>query len=524
MSFKLTVIGDIYPGDIEKKKYKTMLHEIFPLLEAADFRIANLEYAIADNIGRTGQTVYPILKDSGNFSAESSSLQFLKELGIDAVTLANNHSGDYGEEGIRYTISALEKEEILHVGAGNNIEEAYLPLHICKKDISLSIISVCENEFGAADERSAGTAGFIPEKLIELVENEKNSGKYVVVIFHGGNEYNPLPSPRVVERYRYIADAGASAIIGMHTHCPQGYEYYKDSLIVYSLGDFLISLHDKMHIYPTWNQGFIAQIEITKSNRSVLRIIPYQYNMEEEKFLLLSNADKGLFFNHIDKLNRIISDGEQLEKYYGAWCLHSAPKYTAQFLGSAKLNVQRCLSILNLFRCEAHRELMQTYFEILSHGNQEKYEESWLDLKQLFTILSGNREKIIMKEIESDYDLIALAHREKHILLYGAGMFGKELIRTLPADGKYQIDGILVTDTRENEAVVQGIPVYGIDDADFDKNIMVIIATRNDLQKEIVRTLTEKGYERFSFLNANYLGELNKRCNSMIPGGVKSKV
>ena len=62
---------------------------------------------------------------------------------------------------------------------------------------------------------------------MKQIKYEKDVSDYVIVVFHGGNEFNPLPSPDTVDRYRFVCDMGADTVIGGHTHCPQGYEIYE---------------------------------------------------------------------------------------------------------------------------------------------------------------------------------------------------------------------------------------------------------------------------------------------------------
>ena len=78
-----------------------------------------------------------------------------------------------------------------------------------------------------ATENAYGSAGYNPKMLLKQIREEKAEPDYVIVVFHGGNEFSPLPSPDTVDRYRFICDMGADAVIGGHTHCPQGYEIYE---------------------------------------------------------------------------------------------------------------------------------------------------------------------------------------------------------------------------------------------------------------------------------------------------------
>ena len=196
-----------------------IISDVLPFINDVDFVIPNPECPLAD-INKHK----PIKKSGPNLICGTENICFLKALNADAVTLANNHIGDFGEGAVKETLSLLEENNIKYAGAGKGVEEAYKACRIEKNGSSVSIISVCENEFGMATENTYGSAGYNPKKLLKQLKEEKAASDYVIVVFHGGNEFNPLPSPDTVDRYRFICDMGADAVIGGHTHCPQGYE------------------------------------------------------------------------------------------------------------------------------------------------------------------------------------------------------------------------------------------------------------------------------------------------------------
>ena len=106
--------------------------------------------------------------------------------------------------------------------AGRNLADSYEPWIFEKNGLSLAVLAVAENEFGGATADRPGMAAFSLGRLSQAMDAARRKAAFVIVVIHGGNEYNPLPSPRVIERYRLIARLGADAVIGMHTHCPQG--------------------------------------------------------------------------------------------------------------------------------------------------------------------------------------------------------------------------------------------------------------------------------------------------------------
>jgi len=164
---------------------------------------------------------------------------YLKQLKVDAVTLANNHILDYGAKGLSDTFETLKQNKIDYVGAGNNLKEAAQPLTLEKDGQRIAILNFCENEWSIAEEDKPGAN---PMDIIEntnQIKAAKATHDKVICIIHGGHEYYHLPSPRMQKQYRFYVDNGADAIVGHHTHCVGGYEVYNDVPIIYSLGNFL---------------------------------------------------------------------------------------------------------------------------------------------------------------------------------------------------------------------------------------------------------------------------------------------
>ena len=132
---------------------KKLFSELRPYLDAADFRLCNLENVICEEgLGA------PIVKCGPNLRGEPEEMGFLTEGGFDCVFLANNHLGDLGPEPVLDTIRRLDEAGIGHCGGGKNIEEAYKAWYAEKNGIKIAFISVCENEFGGAEKDFPGSA------------------------------------------------------------------------------------------------------------------------------------------------------------------------------------------------------------------------------------------------------------------------------------------------------------------------------------------------------------------------------
>ena len=125
------------------------------------------------------------------------------------------------------------------VGAGDNLQQASKPLYIKIKNKTIAILNFAEQEFSVAGKN---TAGANPLNIIDnyhSIQDAKQQADILLVIVHGGHEGYPLPSPRMVQTYRFFAEIGASVVVGHHTHCASGFEVYHGVPIFYSLGNFI---------------------------------------------------------------------------------------------------------------------------------------------------------------------------------------------------------------------------------------------------------------------------------------------
>jgi hypothetical protein len=368
----VAIAGDICMRnltDIMDAEYsREALREIQPILDRADVRLINLENAIIDG-GTAIHKSGPPLKGS------PKNLVFLKEGRFDCTILANNHVGDYGEEGVYSTFKALDKEGIAHVGAGRNLDESYIPWYYEANDCKLAVIAICENEFGIAEADKAGTAGFDMYRVLHTIRNAKVNADFVIVVMHGGNEYNPIPSPRVVSRYRIFVDLGADAVIGMHPHCMQGFETYNNTPIVYSTGNFLFPKFGVKETKSPWYYGYLPFLTFKKGEPAALEVFPYRYN--EECTLISPFKDKEMeaILSYLDEISQPLKDEELLKKFFMGWCIISGINYArhmvykSEYLDEAEFPTGHpLLPIRNMYTCEAHNELMTVFFKMLADG------------------------------------------------------------------------------------------------------------------------------------------------------------
>lgn len=375
MSEKLSIIacGDLCFEDItEKTNYeysKLVLADLAETLDSADFRLINLENPLTteeNGIKKTG----PCLK------GDPKNVEFLKAGNFDVAILANNHTGDFGPKGAEETFDILDANGIKYVGAGKNIDDAYKSVILEKNGLTLEVIAAGENEYGGATENAAGMAGFKIGKIFDAIKKARERSDFVLIVFHGGNEFNPLPSPMVKERYHLFLDLGADAVIGMHTHCPQGYEYYNGKPIVYSTGNFWFRSPWGEETPACWFNGYMPKVTFETGKNATLEIHPFILTESGGPLVLLKGDKKVKMLDYIEKLSAIIKNDKELYDHFKGWCMISGPEYASyldidieKFKNGTLEEIGHFYFLFNDFTCEAHNELMKETLRI-AHLNE----------------------------------------------------------------------------------------------------------------------------------------------------------
>ena len=388
---KLLFAGDLSTSRISganAELAKIAMSEAKTVFDTADYRIVNLENPYDGE--KRGE---PIPKSGPNLIAERESVAFLKYLGVELVSLANNHTGDYEDESLFNTFDVLDKEGVAYAGAGKDLDDAYKAHRFEVKGVKFSVICICENEFGVARTDKAGTAGYNYMRLANKIAEEKGVSDKVIVFFHGGCENYVIPSPLCKERYRGIVDAGADALIACHTHCTQGYEYYKGTPIVYSMGNFYFPTKSRGGM---WAWGYMCALTL-EDGKFTVEAIPYRNPESDVSLHLMEGADKDNALAFIDKLSAILADDKLTRRYYDAWCMKSGINY----LGSMEHfkeehkkfggNVADFAPTKNLFSCESHNELVGNTLNLLFY---KKTDGPRKDLEEMVYPLIAESAKI----------------------------------------------------------------------------------------------------------------------------------
>jgi poly-gamma-glutamate synthesis protein (capsule biosynthesis protein) len=252
-----------------EKYFDSDYRKIFENIDLNKFDIffANLE-GTASDIGRNVGSIY-------SFHMDPMVIPALKNTGIDILSLANNHVGDWTVASYVDTLKRFKENTLLFTGGGMNSAEAENPTVIEKNGLRIGFLAFSDvgpkwMEVGV-DKPGLLIAN---NRLGEIVKNASLQVDYLIVSFHFGEEYQTTHNARQEYLAHLAIDSGAKIIIGQHPHVVQDFESYKDGYIAYSLGNFVFD--------QSWSeatmQGMLLEITLDKSGIKTIKKVATKLN------------------------------------------------------------------------------------------------------------------------------------------------------------------------------------------------------------------------------------------------------
>ena len=302
---KLVFFGDFGVKDPDKLRIDTQLQS---LIDEADIVGLNFEGCCHfGNIDSPNGKPIPQSVDSANWC---------KDHGINLFSLANNHTMDFGREGLEGTLKTFPSD-IVSVGAGD-WDEAYRLKVLETNGNKVGFLAATSADFSALknrfdDKGKIGCAWVNSPSFTTSILHAKQECDYLVLIIHAGVEHLDVPLPEWREKYRSLIDLGADAVIASHPHVPQGIEDYNGKPIYYSLGNFCFDGTKAPDRYPKyWTNSLAAIIEFEDS------YIKFSYIpiIRDENTLKIDESTD--IKEHIGRLCSILLDDEEYEKILDA--------------------------------------------------------------------------------------------------------------------------------------------------------------------------------------------------------------
>jgi poly-gamma-glutamate synthesis protein (capsule biosynthesis protein) len=242
-----------------------------------DLVFANLESQLSN---QDGETQHP--QNNLIFTGPPGGSFSLRKAGVTIVSTANNHGLDYGVKGLQETLKYLDAAGVEHVGTSVDMLHLYAPVILLRNGIRIAFLA-CTDVMNIEDQMwkryvaEADTA-----KLLPRIRALRDSIDFIIVSYHGGDEYADHPTLRTKEFARQLISGGADLFLGHHPHVPYGVEQFEGKYIVHSLGNFVFRQPDRF-----WTQrSFAFAADICKDSNgtrvSSFRCLPVKTGFQPE--------------------------------------------------------------------------------------------------------------------------------------------------------------------------------------------------------------------------------------------------
>jgi hypothetical protein len=370
---RLLLGGDVCPtgghapafaaGDVQ-----ALWGDSLALMQQADFVAVNLECPVVANPS-------PIAKTGPVLSAPGHSLKGLSRAQVAAVSLANNHILDHGEQGLRQTLAACQEHKLLTFGAGTDLASARQWLMINLKGIRVAFLAMAEREWSVATQRSGGANPMDPISFVRQVQEGRGTFDFLVVLVHAGAERYPYPSPALQDFCRFLVEQGAGLVLCQHSHCLGCAETYRGGYILYGQGNLLF---DSPNTTPAWHLGAWVEAELDAGLRPEVRLHFYQQSVDHTGQSRLRGRALDAEVLAFQQRSAELADGARVQGRWEEFCAQHGPEVLAEVLGHGPMlrRLTRRPGVLswlysapalrnawNSVRCETHREILLNAFD-----------------------------------------------------------------------------------------------------------------------------------------------------------------
>ena len=258
----LALVGDIgLGGDVrrvlEERGPAFLFDPLRPALDRADVRLGNLECCFVDP-GRV-----PVWRGL-RMAVPAASGKGLGGTGFEILSLANNHVMDAGPEGLASTRDLLDREGIVHFGAGRDLEEAERTVYFETGGRRLALLGACDASYHFAGPSRPGIAPLRLRRLGSRVRAAAREADLVVVALHADLEFSRWPSVPRVRDSRWLVEQGAHHVWSHHPHVYQGVELHRGGFIAYSTGNLVFDVvhNEYLRGRPDMTETFVLLVTV----------------------------------------------------------------------------------------------------------------------------------------------------------------------------------------------------------------------------------------------------------------------
>lgn len=262
---RLIAVGDVNLGrqvgqEILKGDTLFPFSLVIDTFATYDIVFANLECTLSD---QQGETQHP--RNNLIFTGPPAGAMTLKKAGVTVVSTANNHALDYGVGAHSETMEYLTQAGIPFAGTDTDSISLYKPLLFTKNSIRFALLA-CTDVMNIGDPM---WKRFVAEadtgRMLPAIRASRDLADYVIVSYHGGEEYSSRPTRRTEWFAEQAVNAGADLFLGHHPHVPHGIKTRNGKIIAYSLGNFVF-----YQPFQEWTQrSFALAMTIVKDSNGV---------------------------------------------------------------------------------------------------------------------------------------------------------------------------------------------------------------------------------------------------------------
>lgn len=300
-SVYIAAVGDVMLGDrplmvglgvrsyMESSNVYDPFYKVGEFLKKQDVVFGNLESVLSDY--GLNETNYKSVQMRGS----SKSVTSLINAGFNVMSVANNHIMQHGDGAFYETIELLKNNRIDPIGCVDSYGKS-LPRYKKIKEMTLGFVGFSMKQERYASKPNYALVNF--SEILKCVKEYKKECDYLVVSLHWGDEYVSWPSKEQISQARSLSDNGASLILGHHPHVIQGIEKYNNSIIAYSLGNFVFDVWQKR-----LRQTYILVVSVNKNMISEFKRIPIYIDQKYRPQLLAGDNN--------EDLNNIFTEADQ---------------------------------------------------------------------------------------------------------------------------------------------------------------------------------------------------------------------
>ena len=293
-SVTLSFAGDVHFSELILQNYDKngilgiVDHEMLSYMQNTDLFVLNHEFVFSTGGEAMEDKEYTLRNDP-------KYVKILQELGTDVVSIANNHILDFGQEAFLDTLATLEDAEIEYAGGGRNLERALAPVIKTINGQTFAIFAATRvspsYDWYANSKKPGILQTYDATDLNNAIAEANSLYDHVIVFAHWGIEREEYPQDYQRTLAKGYIDHGADLVIGAHPHILQGFEYYKNVPICYSLGNYLFGNRT--------GETLLLNAIFDENGQLSIELIP----CERENYVLTKIQEPTKLFNYLTDIS-----------------------------------------------------------------------------------------------------------------------------------------------------------------------------------------------------------------------------